>query len=90
VREDAAVFRHQRKAHAGAFVRRKGGQVFAVELDAAAGARAGVNHAFQQGRLAGAVAAEQGHALARGDRKARAVQDVAVAVEGVELLDLKH
>src|SRR5207248_2740640 len=42
------------------------------------------------GRTAGAVAPEQAHDVALADAERHAVEDVALAVVGVQVLDLKH
>jgi hypothetical protein len=45
---------------------------------------------FHRGRAARAVAPEEAHDLARADAKAHALQDVALRVIGVQVVDLKH
>ena len=45
---------------------------------------------FERRRLAGAVAAEQGHDLARVNLEVDAVQDVRFAVPGVQVLDAEQ
>jgi hypothetical protein len=84
VRKDLASFRNIADAERGDAKRRPAGGLGAENLDVAF-ARRGQSHQAAQGRgLAGAVAAEQRGHLAFGGFEADAVQDVALAVIGVE------
>ena len=85
--EDAAVLRHVADAEPRQAMRRQAGDGGAVEENAAL-ARLHQAHDRLQGRaLADAVAAEQADHLAGPDLERDAVQDVALAVIGVQVLD---
>ena len=62
----------------------------AAELDRAGGGRGDADQRFEQRRLAGAVAAEQRDDLVRFQVEGDIVEDVALAVEGVDVVDLKQ
>ncbi|MEZ5208836.1 MAG: hypothetical protein R2690_18110 [Acidimicrobiales bacterium] len=86
-REHALAAGHHGDAELGDLVRRGVGDVTALEDD---GAGVGLDHAgdgLQQGRLAGAVGAEQRHDLALVDLDVDVEEDLDVAVAHVELAD---
>ena len=90
IRKDAAAFRNIADAEIGDPVRRpvRGGM---AENAHRAVARMGqTDQAAQRRRFAGAVAAEQCDDLALPHLQADAVQDVALAVIGVEAFRLEH
>ena len=85
--EDAAVLRHIADAAARELVRRQAGDGAALEPDRTA-ARAHQPHdRFQRGALADAVAAEQTDHLARRDSERNAMQNMALAVIRVHLVE---
>ena len=89
-RKDAALLRHEAEAEPRDGVGRQRGDV-AVAVADAAGPRLQIAHDGEDGRgLAGAVAAEQADDLALPHGQRDAVQDVAVAVVGVDVLELEH
>ena len=86
--EDAALFGAIAQAQVRDAVRRPGDRLLAVHHDAA-GARAHQAHdGAQQSGAPGAVAAEQRDHRAARHRQVHAVQDVALAVPGVQIADL--
>ena len=70
--------------------RRQAGDVAALIFDCAGGQRHQPGQRLQQRRLAGAVAAEQGDDLAFAHVERGVVQDMALAVEGVDALEAQH
>ena len=90
IRKDHAAFRSVAYADARDAVRRPAGDVPAREQDAAPSRRSEPHDRAQRGGLADAVAAEDGRAAARLDLQVDALQDVAVAVIGVQALDAQH
>ena len=88
-RKDRPILGHVAEPSAGDLVRLELVDSLALEADAAD--RGNVAHdRLDGGRPAGAVAAEQAHDLALADAKRDALQDVALAVVRVEVVDLKH
>jgi hypothetical protein len=88
-REQRARLGHERHAEHDALLERKQGDRCAVVLDLAAS----LQHAHQrveQGRLAGAVRADDGDHLARPGGDRQAVQDFGAAVAGVEVSDVEQ
>ncbi len=90
MREDPPVLGDERDAAPRAAVGRLGRQVRPVEADSAADPWPGIHQGLEQRRLARAVAAEQRDAFAGADGERDPVEDVAVAIEGIETRDLKH
>src|SRR6185312_15627713 len=89
-REDAPALRHLRYAATNDLVGRQLGDVLAVEPDRARARARIAAYRHQQGRLAGAVGADQGDDLALGDVEVDAVQRLDGAVEGGDSPDFKH
>jgi hypothetical protein len=87
--EDVPVLRHVAEASAGDRVRGEPGQLLPLEPDRAAG-RDVAHDGLDGGGAADPVAAEEAHDLPPADVEGDAVQDVALAVEGVEVPDLEH
>ena len=85
--EDAAVFRHIADAEAGELVRRQPGDGIAVEHHRAVARPHQAHDGLQRRALADAVAAEEADHLAGADLERDAVQDMALAVIGVHVLD---
>ena len=85
--ENAAVFRHIADAEPRQLVRRQAGDVVAVEQHLALARLHQAHDGFERGAFADAVAAEQPDHLAGADLERDAVQDVALAVIGVHVLD---
>ena len=81
--KDAAPFRHQRDALARDPVRRPPRDRSAAHAHLAGARRREAERAADGGRLAHAVATHQRDGLAGGNGKIHAVQDMAVAVEGM-------
>jgi len=71
-------------------MRGSGQDLLAFEGDAAAAAIEQPHHRFQRRRLAGAVAADQADDLATIHLERDALQDVARAVPGVQIVDAEH
>src|SRR5438445_13445798 len=67
-------------------VRRQRDELAARESNGAAAARHDPHDRFQGGRLARAVATEDRHDLARADLEIDAVEDVRLAVPGMEIM----
>src|SRR2546427_704652 len=88
--EHAAALRHQRHAALDAAERRPRGDVVIPEAHAAATWLRKSDHGSDQRGLAHAVAAEDGHDLARRDVERHTVQHVALAVVGVDVTDGQH
>ena len=87
--EDVAVLGHIAEAQPGDAIARQPGDVAALEADDAD--RRDLAHDGLDGRRAAdAVAAEQADHLAGGDIEVDALQDVALAVVGVEIAHLEH
>src|SRR5262249_10513337 len=84
VGEDLAALGHVADTERGDLGGRHAARLPAEDLDAALARRRQPHDAAQRRRLAGAVAAEQRHDLAFADLEADAVQDVALAVIGME------
>src|SRR5262249_52238197 len=89
VREDAAAFGHVADATTGNPVGRPAGGLGTKNRDAAPTRGRQADKASQGRGLAGAVAAKQGSDLAFGDFKPDAMEDVALAVVGVEIFGLQ-
>ena len=85
--EDAPVLRHVTDAEAGELVRRHACDGLALEQDFALARIDQPHDGLERGALADAVAAQQPDHLAGTDLQRDAVQDVALAVEGVDVLD---
>src|SRR5262249_52221704 len=89
-RKNAALLRHETEAEPRHRIGRQRRDI-AVAVANAAGARLEIAHDGEDGRgLARAVAAEQADHLALPHRERDPVQDVAVAVIGVDVLEIKH
>ena len=89
-REDPAALGHEGDTPAGHGV---GGQVVdgvAVEADLARPRRGEADDAADEGGLADSIPSEQRHRLARSHLERHVVEHVAVAVVGVDALDLQH
>src|SRR5438445_9849336 len=86
-REDAALLRAEGDPQARDPVRRQGDELAAREPNGAAAATHDPHDRFQGGRLARAVATEERHHLARANLEIDAVEDVRLAVPGVEIVD---
>jgi hypothetical protein len=86
-RGKSLALRHETDAGLYALVRRRVGDVFSVEADAAAVGWQDAHRTFEQGCLAHAVAAEQGAHLARLRAEGQTAQDVATAVVLIEVLN---
>jgi hypothetical protein len=84
--EDLAPFWHVADTERGDAIGRPARRLLSEECDPSLARRCQPEQAAQRRRLAGAVAAEQRRDLAVGDIDADAVQDVALAVEGVQPL----
>ena len=89
-REDFAPLRHEADAGARAFVGRAALDALAVELDVAALDRHQAHQAFEQRRLAHAVAAQQHGDLAGARLETDIAQDVRAAVVLLNVLDGEH
>ena len=85
--EDAALLRAERDAGARDLIRRAIDQFLALEAHRAGAPPDHAHDRLQRRGLAGAVAAEQRHHLAFVHVEARAVQDVRLAVPGLQVLD---
>src|SRR5215510_1232916 len=88
--KDAATLRHQAYAAPRDLVRGQARDVLAAEQNAAAARRREADDRADQRGLADAVAAEHRDDLAPADPQRDTLQDVAVAVVGVDVLDVKH
>jgi hypothetical protein len=88
--EDAPAAGHQRHAQAGHRVGRATGYLLASQGDAAATRGCKAQDAAQGGGFAGAVAAQERNRLAVAHAERNALQDVALAVEGVNAFQLEH
>ena len=84
-REHALPAGHHGDAEPGDLVGRRAGDVAPVEDDRAVGRRHDAGDGLEQGRLAGAVGAEQGHDLALAHLEVDAEEHLDVAVAHVEL-----
>src|SRR3954453_12876057 len=88
--ENAALLRHKTEAKPSERIRRQRGDITPVVADAS-GPRMQVAHHRENGRgLAGAVSPQQADHFALAYRERYAMQDVAVAVIGVDILQLEH
>ena len=85
--EDAAVLGHVGDAEPGDLVGGHAGDRLAFEQHLALARADEAHDGLERRALADAVAAEQAHHLAPPHRQRHAVQDVALAVEGVDVLD---
>ncbi len=88
--EDAAAFRHLDQAGFDDPLGRFASDVAALETDRAAERPVDAADIVVERRLAGAVAAQQRHDLARTDREVDAAQDLDRAVTSAQTADLKH
>ena len=82
--EDAAALGDEGDPGPGDLVGRAPGEVAALEADAAGGGAEQAHDGGQEGRLAGAVAAQEGDRPALADGQVDAVQDGAAAVAGAQ------
>ncbi len=89
-REDSALLGAEGEAEARDAVRGQGHELVPVEADRALSPRHHAHDGFERGGLAGAVAPEQCHHLPRPHLEADAVQDVRLAIPGVEVPDLEQ
>src|SRR6186713_951536 len=88
-REDVAMLRHIAEPETCDLVAGKADDILALEADRAY--RRDLAHdRLDRGGAADTVAAEQAHDLARGDVEIDALENVALAVIGVEIPDLEH
>jgi hypothetical protein len=87
--EDRAVFRHVAQATARDVVRPQTVDALALEANRP-DRRHFADDRLDRRRAAGAVAAQQAHDLALADVQGHALQDVALAVIGVKVGDVKH
>ena len=87
-REQPAVLRDDREAAADAVARRPRGDVLAVDAHGAVARPDDAEDRLQRRRLARRVAAEQADELARLDRDRQPLQDVDLAVVGVDRVEL--
>ncbi len=88
--KDAALLRHEAEPKASDAIGRQRADIAIAKLDPA-GPRLEIAHDGENGRgLAGAVAAEEAHHLFFPHGQRDAVQDVAVAVEGMDVVELEH
>ena len=90
VRKDLAALRHVSDADPGALFGAALQQIDSVESDAAGSRRQQAHDAFEQRRLAHAIAAHQAHERAGGHGKIDIPQGVAAAVELIEAFDRQH
>src|SRR5262249_53528048 len=88
--EDAALLRAIGDAELGDAVRRPSDQLLAAEIDRAAALADDAHDRAERRRLAGAVAPEERHDLALADLERHTVEDVALAVPGVQPLDAEQ
>ena len=89
-RKDAPALRDERHPEIGHPERRPPRDVLLLEAHGAAPRRREADDGADQGGLAHAVPAEDGHHLAGSDAERHAVEHVALAVVGVDVGDLKH
>jgi hypothetical protein len=89
-REDTPAFRHLGHAPQHDLVGRQTGDVLAFQPDRAGPRARAAADRHQQGRLAGAVGADQGHDLAMGDIEVDPVQRLDGAIECRHRPDFKH
>ena len=89
-REQAPPLRHQGDAEPHDLGRRQAADRPAVEHDAAGLCRQEAGDGLEEGRLAGAVGADDGERLARVELEVDAVEGLEVAVEGGEPMGLKQ
>ena len=87
VRKDAALLRHVGNPTLSDRVRGEAGQLEAVEGDVSAARRHDAHDAAKGGGLAGAVAADEGHHLAGLYGQRHALEDMRLAVVGVQVLN---
>ena len=90
MRKNLASLRHVSDAEPGPLLGGALEQIDSLEGDAAGGRRQQTHDAFEERRLAHAVAAHQAHARAGGDGKIHVPQGVAAAVELIEGFDCQH
>ena len=88
--EQPAALRHVADAATRHVGRREAGDVLPLEDDAAGGGGNEAGDGLEQGGFAGTVAAEQGDDLALAHVERGVVEDVALAVEGVDLGDVQE
>src|SRR5262245_8598222 len=84
--EDAAVLRHIPDAETSELVRGQSGDWLSAKPDAAFGWAHKAHDGFQRGAFADAITPEQPDHLARADVQRHTVQDVTLAVVGVQIL----
>src|SRR5437870_5863027 len=89
-REDSPLLGAECEAEARNAVRGQGHELVPVEADRALSPRHHAHDGFERGGLAGAVAPEQRHHLPRPHLEADAVQDVRLAIPGVEVPHLEQ
>jgi hypothetical protein len=89
-REDAAALRHEGDAAAGDAVGGPGMNGLAVEVDPPRAGRGEAHDATNHRRLPRAVAAQQGHRLARLHAERDAVQHVTLPVVGLDAVDAEQ
>ena len=88
--EDAPLLVHELHARPRDDVALLAGQLHVVERHRARPRGHDAHQALQRGALAGAVAPEEGHHLVLLDAQADVEQDVRIAVEAVQPLDLEQ
>jgi len=88
--EDAALLRHETEAELRDRIRRQRADVSAFVADGAAARVQITHHRHDRCGLAGAVASKQADDLAVADRERHAMQDVAIAVIGIDLVEIEH
>ncbi len=81
------MLRHQADAASGNLVCGQGGHIVAPEHDFALLRPDDADDAFERGGFAGAVAAQQRHHFTRIDAERYALQDMALAVIAVDIVD---
>src|SRR5882672_5313505 len=86
IAEDAAALRDERDAGSSDAVRRRAGDIGAVDADGAATRSQETRDRGDRGRLSGTVAADEGDGFACGDMKVDALQNVALAVVRMKAL----
>ena len=89
-RKDSSALRHEADAHAGDAVRRQARDIHVLEGDAPPARRREADDRAHERRLAHAVASQNRYHFPRVDLQREALQDVAVAVVGVDVVDVEH
>src|SRR2546426_4975287 len=89
-REDAPALRDQPHAPAGDLVRSETRDVLAAQEDAPSPRRREADDGADESRLAHPVATEDGHDLPLAQAQGQTLQDIALPVVRVDVLDLKH